>query len=478
MAAPSPALNGAGILAGLEAYATLPGWLTDAVDPETVAAGLVAAVDELGSGELELTSVEAAQPHLKRQGWLGTYELAVEGPPGLRGTLELAATLVPPSAEPARCTGAFGSPEWRGSLPALGLRLRTRPPDAELPALAVLTDPARAASLLEAAIRAGSPAYADLRILGCTPRVARHKPGSRTTVVYDLEYPAEAAGRGWPPRVVAKTYKGGKGANAYAAMRALWASPLRSSEVVAIAEPLAYLEGDRILVQGPVAEEVTLKALLDSGLRRPSGATAEALTAAFRRAAAGLAALHGCGVGYGETVTFDDEHAEVSELADRIARQVPGVAGAADGLLALVAERAGGSAPSFGPCHRSFRPGQVLLAGESIAFIDFDGFCQGEPALDLALFRAAIKTVAADSLDQPVDATQLRDRFRQAEHYCEIFTSAYAEHAPVDPERVEIWEALDLLTSALHGWTRIDQTRLTGQLFALRAHVDRLLSRF
>ena len=68
-----------------------------------------------------------------------------------------------------------------------------------LPAEAALQDPARARVLLEQAIRDGSPRHADLRILRCRPRVARNNPGSRVTVVYDLDYARADRGHGWPP---------------------------------------------------------------------------------------------------------------------------------------------------------------------------------------------------------------------------------------------------------------------------------------
>src|SRR5690606_41329562 len=69
-------------------------------------------------------------------------------------------------------------------------------------------------------------------------------------LLYHLEYPPEAAQeRGWPAVVVAKTYRGDKGQNAYDAMRALWRSPLGTSPTVRIAEPLAYLPELSVLVQ-------------------------------------------------------------------------------------------------------------------------------------------------------------------------------------------------------------------------------------
>lgn len=44
-----------------------------------------------------------------------------------------------------------------------------------------------------------------------------------------------------------------------------------------------------------------------------------------------------------------------------------------------------------GSTHGTFNPEQVLIDGERIGFIDFDDYCMAEPALDVGLFRSAIK---------------------------------------------------------------------------------------
>ncbi len=155
--------------------------------------------------------------------------------------------------------------------------MRTQPADRELamlPQLPQLIDPEQARMLLEASMRSGeNPDYRELRIQSCQPRVARYKPGSRCTVLYQLEYAAEPPARHeWPQVVVAKTYHGDKGQNAYAGMQALWRSPLGASATVRIAEPLAWLPQLNVLVQGPIREELTLKELL----RREPGSGGQA----------------------------------------------------------------------------------------------------------------------------------------------------------------------------------------------------------
>jgi hypothetical protein len=177
-----------------------------------------------------------------------------------------------------------------------------------------LTDPDQARALLEESIRRGPGAYSDIRIAAAAPRVARYKPNSRCTIVYRLDYPANLGPeRHWPDLVVAKTYRGDSGQNAYVGMRALWGSPLATSEKVSIAEPLAYLPALKVLVQGPVREEQTLSDLLRGALGSGTPEVMAELQDYLRKTAAGLAKLHHSGVRCGTAWGWTDEPATVRE---------------------------------------------------------------------------------------------------------------------------------------------------------------------
>jgi hypothetical protein len=488
------------------------------VTPELVGGALSRAVPEFRDGRLVLHGCTIRRLRLdERLGtWHGAILLAVAdgtgrgAQPAATRVVTLHATVLPPKpaasgwagppqgeagpAEREHTPGSytFGDPRWRCCLSELGLELRTQQTDAELATLPQLTDPAAARALLEAAIRAGDNAdYRDLTIAACRPRVARYKPGSRCTVLYQLEYAAEAAdqrdSRAWPDVVVAKTYHGDKGNNAYAGMRALWRSPLGHSSTVRIAEPLAWLPELNVLVQGPIREELTLKELLYRELHAyPYAAQGGApeiapeLAHYIGKAAAGLAELHRCGVGYGEEVTWEDELAKIYKQRAKLAGPLPELATAAEELLnRLQAIAAVHPADAPAPAHRSFRPAQVLLAGGEIGFIDFDGFCQAEPALDLALFMATVKNLGinkAGADDEDEDERPAPDGARHlaglqfAEAVCELFLAEYERHAPVSRTRVLLWEALDLLSLVFGSWTKLKLARLDNCLFLLERH--------
>jgi hypothetical protein len=347
--------------------------------------------------------------------------------------------------------------------------------DAALPALPSLVHADRAVEVLQRSLR--NAGY-DLDVVGCEPDVVRYKPGSRCTIVYRMQYRDGAPG---PDPLVAKTHQGDKGRTAWEAMRALWARPLARDGVVTLAEPLAYLPEERVLVQGPVPEERTLKdlartALTDARAGTPTGSLDE-LREMLARTAVALAALHGSGAEYGRAATWAEELAEVREVVARLATTVPRIGAAADPLLARL-ERLDVRvlADPLVSAHHDFRPAQVLLHEGRIGFIDFDGSCRAEPALDLGRFRAKLRDIGISVLsaaDGPLEGQASFERhLGLLDELCDDFLAEYQRHAPVTPERVLLWESTDLLTALLHAWTKVRTARVEPRLALLRHTVS------
>ncbi|HVD14876.1 MAG TPA: hypothetical protein VNK73_10555 [Actinomycetota bacterium] len=458
---------------GLARLAEMPDWLALFDDPARVSAALRDAVPGLRSAKLSAV-------RLKQEAWAARCKLVLAGEDGADRVLYFSGTIVPPGQQappgtpPSAAGLADGGPGW---LPALRLALVPEPQaETKLSALARLTDPAEARALLEQAIRAGTPTYRDLRILACEPRMMRYSPGSRATILYHLDLPAEGRAAGWPDVVVAKTYhRSDKGRTAWDGMQALWRSPLGRSGTVAIAEPLAWMPELKILVQGPIRQEQTLKDRLLETLAADDETGWAELRGYLAKAADGLVELHRSWVPSAEHVTWDDEHAEVREVLSRVTSRLPELAGAADEFLDEV-ERIAGRVPAdpAGPAHRSFRPAQVLLHAGEIGFIDFDGFCQAEPALDVALFRATVRDVGMGTLPPHASPAARQARVAQVDALCDEFLGEYQARSPISPERVAVWEALDLLTNVLHAWTKAKPVRLEYGVALLRDHANRL----
>jgi Phosphotransferase enzyme family len=470
------------IVENLQLFAQLPGWLSAVVDQDRVRRALMQNIPEFASGELTLQDCDLKRVRVKKDSWTAMIRLKVAEPQNAGSrVVALRCTLIPPGkAEPTAVNGtaALGSDGWRLYLPELRLELEPEPADEALPTLPRLTDPEQARELLEQSIRAGSPAYPDLRIQSCIPRVMRYKPGSRCTILYRLQYGPDASDT-WPDVVVAKTYQGDKGWIADEGMRKLWGSPLSKGDIVTIAEPLAYVPELKLLVQGPIREEQTLKELIRSALRDGTPEALEQLYQYMRMTAAGLAALHQSGAYHGETATWADEISEIREVIEQLGLSAPELVDAAAPLLRRLEQLdAQYPADPAVPTHRSFRPAQVLIHKGKIGFIDFDGFCQAEPALDVALFCATIKDIGLNTspsgeekeFQYPSD-TALQARLTQVDAISEVFLTEYERLAPISRQRVALWETLDILTDVLHCWTKVKPQRLANMMALLERHL-------
>jgi hypothetical protein len=375
---------------------------------------------------------------------------------------------------------AFGEPGWLCYLADIRLWLEVQSEDTALPALPKLLDPVAAGQLLgQCLVDAG---HGGAQVLGCAPQVVRYKPGSRCTIVYQMRYRWDVEGTDAVDRkplnpLVAKTHEGEKGQVAWQAMTALWGSPLARGDVVTVAEPLAYLPEERILVQGPVPGERTLKELARLALADGSPDALTELRADLGKTARGLAALHQSGARYGRVATLAGELDEVREVVNRLSHTLPDVTAAAAPLLhRLEILDAALPADPLVSAHHDFRPAQVLINNGRVGFIDFDGAGMAEPALDLGRFRAKLRDIGVSTPapgGRPLGGTSLAKRLATVDGLCEHFLAAYQNHATATPARVVLWEAVDLFTALLHAWTKVRLLRVGPRLTVLP---DRLRS--
>lgn len=463
------------IVEHLGAFGSIPDWLRAPMQPERVIASLRNHVPEL-SEPLHIRSLSCDRLRAKKAEWLARYTVNVVTPDGELEDIVLTGNLWgpdtdAPTAAPTR--GArFGEPGWSCWLPDLRLALRVQASDDALPALRRLVDPTSVVELLQPVVR--DAGYEDAAITGCDPVVVRYKPGSRCTVVVSVTY--SGSGTAGPSPVVLKTHQGDKGESAWAAMNALWRRPEAWTGVVLLAEPLAYRAQDRILVQGPVPEDRTLKELAREAIRSRDDELLGQLRAALQRTARALAAVHGSGATYGRVATLDEEIAEVREVVDRLALSVPAIAPAAGPLLQRLTDRSVAVAPDpVVSAHHDFRPAQVLLHDQDVGFIDFDGACMAEPALDLGRFRAKLRDIGVSVIGERDDDRSGRhadETLTLLDELSEHFLDAYQLHADVSRERVLLWESCDLLTTMLHAWTKVRLARLEPRLLSMKHQLE------
>ncbi|MHA3834775.1 phosphotransferase [Terrabacter sp. AAH1] len=470
-------------------FAQLPDWLAALMVPGRLEASLRAHVPELRDGRLALLECRADRLRAKEASWLARCRAVVApasaptepgGPTEESEPVEvvLVGELFPPTrpdpapsqpAQPATSTErvGFGQPGYELFLPDLRLRLRTEDEDPGLPSLGALTQPGASARIIQRMLRAG--AYPTATVASSTPNVVRYKPGSRCTILYDLAYDPPSSR--FPNPVVAKTHQGDKGAVAHEAMTALWQTGLARGDEVLLAEPLGYLPDERVLLQGPVPEDQTLKELARLAFERSDPALLEDLRAQLRRTAKALAVLHTSGARYSRSVAWTDEVAETREVLDRLSLTVPGLREAGEPMLTRLEalDRATGPDPLVS-AHHDFRPAQVLLGGGRPGFIDFDGAAMAEPALDLGRFRGKLRDIGVTALATAPEgyrADLLADRLELLDDLCDLFVDAYRGHAPVTQPRVLLWETIDLLTALLHTWSKVRLLRVEPRLAIL-----------
>jgi aminoglycoside phosphotransferase (APT) family kinase protein len=465
---------------GLQVFRELPDWMMAARDPERICAALSQAIPEFVSGELILRECDSSNVRYKSENWKGFYELTVSKPGEENtSTINLDGVLSAPDVNanrPLLVEHALGSEEWHAYIPALNLELWPKKPEGVLSALEMLTDPEQSRQYLMDRIRAASPAYRDLQIESSHPKIVRYKPGSRCTIVYDLDYPRGAEHR-WPELVVAKTYRKEKGQNAYESMRAFWDTALSTSTLVKIAEPLAYDAENKVMLQGPIRQERTLKELTVSAVKAGTVEDFDELTEAMRKTARGLAELHNSGTELDTFYGWENDETQTRESIEELAVSVPQLAAAGIRFLERLNSLEASSKPDpLVPSHGTFRPAQVLMYQREIGFIDFDSCCKAEPAKDLGLFlcaflRAGMATVKFDDIEvasEPIDDATRLARFERLIEVSESFLEEYERYTrPVNRQRVALFEALELFILILHAWTKIKVRELNDIMFVL-----------
>ena len=465
----------------LQTFRDLPDWMMAARDPDRIYAAFSQAIPEFQSGQVILHECDTSNIRFKDENWSGFYELTVsELGKSSKREIHLQGVLSPPDVFAGRSLlveNSLGSDDWHAIISDLNLELWMKKPEAVLSSLEMLTDPEQSRQYLMSRIRAGSPAYQDLQIESSHPHIARYKPGSRCTIVYHLDYPmgTDTADK-WPDLVVAKTYRKEKGQNAYESMRALWDSPLASSKAVKIAEPLAYDPELRVMIQGPIHQEKTLKDLTVMAVKVGTEEAFEELTEAMLKTAQGLAEIHKSDVHLDKVYGWEDDETQVRETIDGLSAAIPQLV-AGYPLVDRLSQLESSSSPdALVPSHGTFRPAQVLMYHGEIGFIDFDSCCRAEPAKDLGLFlcaflRAGMATIDFDDMEiatESLDEAARLARFERLILISERFLDEYERcHRPVNRQRVALFEALELFILILHAWTKVKVRELRDIMYVL-----------
>lgn len=469
------AMGDAAIDAGLGLLSRPPDWLLAIEDVDRLRADFERNVPELASGELRVAKCKFKRAHIVDGTWESLCRLTIEDPgDGSKRDVDVHGTLVLPGSDEPRerqAGPAFPTDGWRAYLPDVRWDFRLELPDTGLAALSQLTDPERSRSLLEDALQHGAEGLDDIQIAGCVPTVKRYREGRRCAIRYELDYLPELRRPRWPDGVLAKVYEGEEALVTHDAMRALWASPLRTSSTVTIAEPLALVPGLHVSVQGLVKGDHTLKDEIKKSFASGIRPAIESLSGPVRKAGRGLAELHASQAAGGPTITWEDHVADVRRAGSELASVIPGVFEAIEPLVSRLEQLAEETpAGPLVPTHRSFRPAQLLLDGDAVALIDFDGFCQAEAGLDLSLFRATLVDLCLRAMEDDglMDPAERRAAQAELDELCTVFLEGYEEVGQVSRERLALWDALTSAKDILDCWRKIKFEHLDRRMDFLR----------
>jgi hypothetical protein len=383
------------------------------------------------------------------------YRLEIEGSSGvarevvLLGQAPVTAGFPGPALE-QRCQELRAHPEappFRRlalRLEALPLGLLCFPLDPALAALAEITGPG-AARLVAPHLpecRAGAA------LASTTYELRHYKPGERAVLRMRVEFvpgPETPA----PRHVYAKLFADEHGAVSYRELCALWTAA-RASHWLRVPEPLGYDAGRRMLL---LAEVPGGRALadwvhcLEHSEALPPGVDLARLERCLGAAACALADLQRSGVRPAARRSFRD--VLVSLAKDReLLRQ-----GAHDAppelvtrALALVRrlEAAAPGAEILVPSHGGARHKQTVGDEHGLTFVDWDGFCLANPALDPATFLARLRF---EPITNPGQAPEL-------EHLAESFRAEFLARSPAAGAELVLYEALVLSEQLLRSFRR------------------------
>jgi len=310
--------------------------------------------------------------------------------------------------------------------------------DARMPLLSRALDPAEVEGVLR---RLAGWEGAAVRAI----RAVRHKPGRRCLIEYDVALPSSE-----PVTLVGKARARGADRPTFDLLCELRRRGFDENAVdgISVPEPIAVVPELGLWLQSKVRGVSAMEGL--------AGANGLAVA---RRLAEAAHKLHAAGVPTGRDHTMADELRILHERLDAVA------AGRPDwtqrlGRLLVACDRLGATVPATPSCgiHRDFYPDQTLLDGERLYLLDFDLYCQGDPALDIG---NCIGHITEQAVRTRGDPRALADREAALEDRFVALTGEQTRPAV---------RAYALLTLARHvslSAQRVDRQSFTARLLEL-----------
>lgn len=216
----------------------------------------------------------------------------------------------------------------------------------------------------------------------CTVRhqVLKHKPGKHCVIRYTL-YPN---GRDRPPKIslIGKLYRDQRGAERFKKMHLLWhaAQQQQPDARPGMPEPVAYLPELGMILMSCIPGRDLYAFIGQADVSEP-----------IRRTAANLGKLHALKIPSLDTSGLAEHLVKFCRPGPQaLAEAYPEFNGVIQDIMTALAKIDRESWPLC-PVHGDLNFGQVLMDGQRLNFIDFDGLCNAHPALDVGNFLAAVR---------------------------------------------------------------------------------------
>lgn len=222
----------------------------------------------------------------------------------------------------------------------------------------------------------------------CRPKVLKRRFGSRQVIAYRLAYYSNKTGRNISTiEVVGKRYADPReGEKAFRTMYMLWNSEFGENTELKIPRPLCYLQDYKLLIQEK-AQGMPLSEYLGRG---DDGASAW-----MRLVARWLAKLHRSNVAFDGIEVYEDDKTPLPNYAQELGKRYPYHISQLEELAASIQYRlASFESASRAWIHGDFHPENIFVTRNRATVIDFDQFCQSDPARDLGYFIAQTRTAA------------------------------------------------------------------------------------
>ena len=268
--------------------------------------------------------------------------------------------------------------------------------DRELPTVALALDPEE----VGAAFKRGLPRLAGeqgiVKVKSIT--VIRHKPGRRCVIEYDVrvQRPDEPRRK---DKLVGKIRARRYGNEGYRMLEAVWNAGFHAESLdgISVPEPIGVVPRFKMWLQRKMVGAEAAASLLQSD---------GALLA--RRMAEAIHKLHSAHIPTERRHTMADELRILHEHLPRVAEGKPELNPRIARLLEAC-DRLGTALPPRTTCgiHRDFYPAQVLVQEDRLFLLDFDLYCQGDPALDAGNFLGHLREMSVRHLG---DSGALLDR--------------------------------------------------------------------